>query len=134
MWFIAISCGFSYYFNSTYFRFCSITQQISISFYRTEHASISWDWIVLILWVAYFSVLGRLIVKLQNTMTKQNVYVNYSHDRAQSTISDSTIPHKLLMVATAALWSSFFLLCNGFVVLSVICDNLPDHNRFNMNR
>eukprot|EP01083_Nonionella_stella_P297375 1009891_1 len=132
IWLIAILYCFAYYFNSTYFSFGTIThvQQISISFYRSEH--ITWDWIVVILWIAYFSVLGHLILKLQNTM--RNRTVTPSQDRTQfseSTLSGSTTTHKLLRVA---LYSSLFLLCNGFVVLSVICDNLPDHNIFNMQQ
>eukprot|EP01083_Nonionella_stella_P068887 183217_1 len=129
MWLIAISCGLSYYFNSNYFAFCTITQQISISFYHSEH--ITWDWIVVILWVGYFSFLGYRILKLQNTMTKQNIFVKPAQDRTLSAISGSTITHRLLKVA---MWTSLFFMSNGFVVLSVICDNLPDHNIFNMQQ
>eukprot|EP01083_Nonionella_stella_P068888 183219_1 len=90
---------------------------------------------MVILWIAYFSVLGHLILKLQNTMINRTVVsVAPSQDRSQfseSTLSGSTITRKLLRVA---LYSSLFLLCNGFVVLSVICDNLPDHNIFNMQQ
>ena len=123
-----------YYFNSNYFQCCLILDKLSLNYYYTNNANNNhWmDWIVVIILTMLYCILCHNVVQLHQAQVKKQHDDNCeSINQASGLITfNQTKTTKILSFLT---FLFAFLVANIFVIVSIIVDNLPNHNTLNID-
>ena len=141
--------AFLYSIHSTYFQCLPILDKLSLSYYETTNDAL--DWMLIFLLATSYAILCRNLFGLRNDQTTnapddagnaawiddyqpmilQSQSESISIDNETSTVVFKM--EKIFAVIVFIVYFALLILATVFVILSIIVDNLPNDNIFNLD-